>query len=380
MSMQTGTSKLGIIDADFHPMPLPGDRQVAEHLSHRWRDYLVKYGLGYTTQGPQLPTLRQFAHRMDSLDANGRVGVDPHWAREQVLDKYDLSAAILTCYHAYMFGNGRNHPTELAIALNRAYNDALVHTWMVADPRYYAAITLSHELPGAAEEIRRCKEGPRGDRFVQVLIAPGGSEPMGRQRFWSIFEACAHFDLPLAFHVPGFGRQYSASGPLNFYCETHINYPGLPMAFLPSLVFEGVFERFPSLKIVLVELGWSWLLAQSWRMDATWQKLRDEVPHVTQSPSSYLRKHLWLTTQPIIEPERLEETDAVFRLFEESGFAERLMYSSDYPHWDFDSPYESVPETFPIERRRRILGLNASNLYGIPLRAGSGIPALSDAA
>jgi hypothetical protein len=62
-------------------------------------------------------------------------------------------------------------------------------------------------------------------------------------------------------------------------------------------------------------------------------------------------------------------------MFDRAGYADRLMFSSDYPHWDFDSPYESVPRTFPADRRRRILGENASRLYGLALRPGSGIPA-----
>ena len=86
-----------------------------------------------------------------------------------------------------------------------------------------------------------------------------------------------------------------------------------------------------------------------------------------------MREHFWFTTQPIEEPERLEDTASVYEMLEESGFGDRLMFSSDYPHWDFDSPHESVPETFPIDRRRRILGQNASRLFKIPLRPGSGI-------
>lgn len=374
-------SMIGIIDADFHPMPIPGDPQVSEHLPQRWRDYIAAYGLGYIGSGTLTPPQRKYTHRLDAEDANGRVGVDPHWAKEQVLDKFDMTAAILTCPQSYIIGStGTNNPTELAMALARAYNDALAHTWMAADPRYYSAIVIPRDLPGAAEEIRRCKEGPHGDRFVQVLMSPGGQEPLGRQRYWPIFEMCQHFDLPLAFHVPGLGRQGTANGSVSFYCESHMNFAALPMAMLPSLIFEGVFERFPRLKIVLVELGWSWLPTFSWRLDATWKKLRDEVPHVKRLPSDYLKQHLWFTTQPLEEPEKLEETEAVFRMFEDAGFAERLMYSSDYPHWDFDSPYESVPETFPIERRRRILGENASRLYGIPLKRGHGIPAFSEAA
>ena len=93
------------------------------------------------------------------------------------------------------------------------------------------------------------------------------------------------------------------------------------------------------------------------------------------TPSEYLKKHFWFTTQPLEEPERLEDTDSVYQMFEDAGLADRLMYSSDYPHWDYDSPYESVPETFPAARRRRILGQNASRLFRIPLRPNSGIPA-----
>ena len=63
----------------------------------------------------------------------------------------------------------------------------------------------------------------------------------------------------------------------------------------------------------------------------------------------------------------------MYRIFEECGFGDKLMYSSDYPHWDFDSPIQSMSEYHPIERRRRILGENASKLYKIPLKPNSGI-------
>jgi predicted TIM-barrel fold metal-dependent hydrolase len=110
-------------------------------------------------------------------------------------------------------------------------------------------------------------------------------------------------------------------------------------------------------------------------LDSTWQKLRGEVPHVKRKPSEYMREHVWFTTQPLEEPERPQDTESVYEMFEEAGFADRLMFSSDYPHWDFDSPYKSVPTSFPIERRRRMLGRNASSLFGVKLLANSGIPA-----
>jgi hypothetical protein len=71
------------------------------------------------------------------------------------------------------------------------------------------------------------------------------------------------------------------------------------------------------------------------------------------------------------EPEKLEWADDVFDITKHQ-LGDRLMYSSDYPHWDFDEP-SYLPSTLPIENRRKILGENASKLYGIPLRENTGL-------
>jgi predicted TIM-barrel fold metal-dependent hydrolase len=366
------SERLAVIDADFHPMPVPSDPQIADHMSRRWKDYIAEYGMGFSYSGLFAPAQREFTHRLDAVKEN-RVGVDPLWAKQQVLDPFDMSGVVLTCPQSYILNSGGNMPEELSAELARAYNNALAYTWMAADPRYYAAIVIPRDLPNVVDEIRRCKEGEYGSRFVSVLMSPAGQEPLGRQRYWDIFEACTHYNLPITFHVPGMGRQITGAGNTNFYGEMHMNFASLPMTLVSSLIFEGVFERFPSLRVALIELGWSWAVPYSWRLDAAWTKLRGEVPHLRSKPSDYLRKHFWFTTQPIEEPERLEDTESVYEMLEEAGFADRLMFSSDYPHWDFDSPYESVPETFPLARRRRILGQNASQLFGIPLKPGSGI-------
>lgn len=368
------TEKLAIIDADFHPMPTPADKQICEHMSKRWLDYIANYGMGHSYSGLYAPSQREFTHRLDAVKDN-RVGIDPLWARDQVLDPYDMSGAILTCPQSYILNSGGNMPEELSRELAQAFNNALAYTWMAADPRYYAAIVVPRDMPNVVAEIRRCKEGPYGHRFVSVLMSPAGQEPMGRQRYWDIFEACTHYGIPVTFHVPGMGRQITGAGNTNFYGEMHMNFASLPMTLIPSLIFEGVFERFPTLRVALIELGWSWAVPYSWRLDSTWQKLRGEVPHVKRKPSEYMREHVWFTTQPLEEPERPQDTESVYEMFEEAGFADRLMFSSDYPHWDFDSPYKSVPTSFPIERRRRMLGRNASSLFGVKLLANSGIPA-----
>lgn len=141
------------------------------------------------------------------------------------------------------------------------------------------------------------------------------------------------------------------------------------------MIFEGVFDRFPTLKVAFIELGWSFAPALAWRLNSIAERLRGEVSHLKRKPSAYLRDHFWYSTQPIEEPEDPRHLESVYRVFEENGFGERLMFSSDYPHWDFDAPAGSMPAYHPIDRRRRILGENASKLFKIPLRPNSGIAA-----
>jgi predicted TIM-barrel fold metal-dependent hydrolase len=376
MSMRpTGPEKIPVIDVDFHPMPRHFDANVSKFLPQKWRDYIARYGLGAgsaTLMGT--PPQREHTHRLDAIDGSGRVAVDPMFAKTQVLDRYDLTAAILTCVSPFP-PCGPNRPTELGIALNRAFNDVLGETWMAADPRYHGSISVARDLHGVVDEVRRCKEGPWGERFVQVLISPAGQEPLGKPRYWDLFEACAHYDLPIACHVPPTGPKGTAGGATTYYCELHMNLAAFPMTIIPSMIFEGVFDRFPTLKVALIELGWSFAPMLAWRLDATYDRLRSELPHLKRRPSEYMRDHFWFATQPIEEPEKPEHLDGVYRMFEESGFADKLMYASDYPHWDFDAPSEVMTPYHPLERRRRVLGENASRLYRIPLKANSGIVA-----
>jgi predicted TIM-barrel fold metal-dependent hydrolase len=192
--------------------------------------------------------------------------------------------------------------------------------------------------------------------------------PLGHPRYWPIFEAAVAYDLPLGFHVGGnLLNPTTACGSANYYFEDHVGVAYDPYGLVPSLIFEGVFDRFPRLKIALAELGWSWAPSLCWRMDAAMRVMGDEVAHLERTPSEYFRDHFWLTTQPIDEPERPQWFTAIYDQLAQIGMADRLVFSSDYPHWDFDSPRDALPRTLPESIRRKILGENASALYDIAL-------------
>jgi uncharacterized protein len=87
--------------------------------------------------------------------------------------------------------------------------------------------------------------------------------------------------------------------------------------------------------------------------------MRDEVPHLKRAPSEYLREHFWVSTQPMEEAERPEH---LIDVMDWLGW-DKILFASDYPHWDFDDPFVAVPAGLADEQRRRIYAGNAKALY-----------------
>ena len=361
-----GFEGLRIVDCDVHPKEGP---TLLEFLPERWRTYLDRAGrrtlpsYGVTVPG------KPGALRRDAAPPDGSpIGSNPGFAQEQLLDEYGIEAAVLMNIDVLASGGV---PTALELELVRATNDLHLDVWLASDPRWLAAISISpdHERE-AVDEIGRC--GSRSERFVQVLTSSKTERPAGNPKYWPIYEAAAEHDLPVAIHVgPNRFHQWTGLRTPTYYYEMHSGNPLQALAAVPSLIFEGVFDRIPTLKVALIELGWDWVVPYAWRLDSTWRLLRDEVPHLERKPSEYLRDHFWFSTQPAVEPEDPRDLQDVWRQFSEFGLADRLMFSSDYPHWDMDSPFESLPPGLTNREKEKILAGNAASLYRLPVAAAA---------
>ncbi|MFN4091241.1 MAG: amidohydrolase family protein, partial [Alphaproteobacteria bacterium] len=117
--------------------------------------------------------------------------------------------------------------------------------------------------------------------------------------------AAARHGIPIGIHSGGAnGVPLTPGGWHSFYIEDHHGNAIAMQTALASVVFEGVLERWPDLKIVAVEAGFGWVPSWTWRMDRQWARFRDEVPHLAHSPSTYIRRNVWFSTQPIEETPR----------------------------------------------------------------------------
>jgi predicted TIM-barrel fold metal-dependent hydrolase len=97
-------------------------------------------------------------------------------------------------------------------------------------------------------------------------------------------------------------------------------------------------------------------------MDKNWKGLREEVPWLTRLPSEYMRDHIRVTTQPVPEPPHDHWLHWVLEMMHAD---EMLMFSTDYPHWDGDSP-EYTFKRIPAELWHRIMVDNPLGYYRMP--------------
>jgi predicted TIM-barrel fold metal-dependent hydrolase len=346
-------TKLAVIDCDIHTAP-KNEKTLAKYMPERWAQHHLTFG-GRSRHGAYYPRANQNAARTDSWPPNGGPpGSDLDFLREQLLAGWDMDFGVMTP----LVGSSGQSILEYGAAHAHATNEWQVAEWMDPEPRMRGSIVVSYEDPDATvAEIERMAQDKR---FLQVLLYARTEQPLGNRKYWPMYEACCKHDLPVAFHFGGSGgHPITGAGWPSFYFEDHCGMPAAFEAQVASYVFEGVFDRFPTLRIVLIEGAFGWLPALTWRMERAYAKLKAEVPHLKRTPAEYVRDHIWLTTQPMEEPEKPEH---FARIVDRIG-ADKLMFATDYPHWDFDSPVEALPQWLPVDTRAAIMAENARAFY-----------------
>ncbi|MBX6743451.1 MAG: amidohydrolase [Acetobacteraceae bacterium] len=359
-SIAPDRDRLRVIDCDIHPAP----RSMAEldrWLPERWRQYRREYGIRLRqpfATGHPYPKATPALSRYDSWPPNGGPpGSDLDFMRRQHLDLYDIEFGMLQPLAAR--GMDERNP-GFAEAVSRAVNEWTREEWTSREPRLKAAIAVPGE--DAAASVREIERWVGQKDFVQISMVTRALEPLGRQRYWPIYEAAEHYGLPLGLHSLGTsGHPVTGGGWPSFYFEEHQAVAMSLAAMCASFILEGVVERFPRLRIVVIEGGFGWVPALGWRMDGAWKSLKSEVPHLRHKPSEYLRSNFWFTTQPVEEPEQPEHLRT---LIDWIGW-DRLLFATDYPHWDSDDPRYAFKCRMSDAERRAIFAENARAVYAL---------------
>jgi uncharacterized protein len=311
-----------MIDADVHN-DVPNVQALFPYLA----DYWIEHITNTLFKGPTdqyYPPGSPVAARDGTRPGEGvPPGSSLDLLREQVLGA-SVDYAILNCLYAI----DSLHNPDAAVALASAVNDWQIAEWLSKEPRLRASIVVPSQLPEqAAREIDRVANN-RG--FVQVLVPVRTQHTLGNRLFHPLWEAISRHDLVAGIHFGGTpGNPPTPSGWPSYFFEEYVGMAQVFATQLTSMVSEGVFDQFPSLRVVFLESGFTWLPAHMWRFDKEWRNLRRLVPWVKRAPSEYIRDHVRLTVQPLDAP---PDPAALLQVIAQLGSDDMLLYASDYPH------------------------------------------------
>jgi predicted TIM-barrel fold metal-dependent hydrolase len=251
----------------------------------------------------------------------------------------------------------------------RANNQWVADTWLSRwnlGGRFYGSINLTVDDPQAA--VREIEHWAGHPGFKQVIIGDISERPLGFPMYDPIWEAASRHGLPVAMHFAGHTTHSLGVTPVGTFprhVEYHsVAYPLVYITHLTSWITAGTFDRFPDLRIVFLEGGFLWHRPVAARLAHHWQRFRAENDAIKNDPLDYIREHVRFATQPIEQHD--DSPRDVARLMELAEADRTLMFSSDYPHFDFDHPARALPNGLTHATRSRVMHQNAIDLYDLP--------------
>lgn len=322
----------------------------------RDRDEWIKPYLEEHFRNRRMPYIPQEVYDRSLGGTLGQAGVK-HEERLAAMDRQEIDLAVL--YPTAGLGIGRVREPAFSAALCRAYNDFIADYCKVS-PRLKAVANLPINNPEeAAKELNRAvtKLGLVGG----MLAAQAHSKNLGRPEFYPLYEQAQRLDVPIAIHAFG-GDEPGSEIFDQFICLHTTGHPFPVLRQLTAMIFGGIPELFPRLKIGYLEIGCGWIPYWLERMDEEWEKRgKAEAPLCKKKPSEYLTNgQIYYGCEP--------EEKMMGYIVGQIG-SETLMYASDYPHWDMSWPESAIlvwhREDLSLEAKKNILEKNARRFYNL---------------
>ncbi len=364
-----------VIDATVHHH-WASQLEVTDFMSAGWREHLgvpgtLPGGAGAMHILPATGYRRPGGDYIEgSAEAPAPAASDPARTVSQVFAGGRVERAILSYDRGMFIPSVPN--TYRAEALAQAMNDWTIQRWFPEDPRLYGLVIVANQTPlAAAEEIRRAGAH---ERMVGVLMAANGlGKPFGHPAYHPIYAAAAELDLTIVLHSGGDQPSDTLSHPTAgglpaTYAETALLEYSPIMTHVQSLIVQGVFEKFPSLRVYVAGAGAAWIPGLFFRLDVNWRGLRREVPWVRRPPSEYLRESFRVSTWPFDRAPGEDGAERIVRgLRAFGGMDDLLCFASGYPAWSTEIADE-VAGRIPPEWHSKVFDTNAREWFRWPDR------------
>ncbi|HWP85341.1 MAG TPA: amidohydrolase family protein [Terriglobia bacterium] len=352
----TAQSSRLVVDTDAHYYENP--RLFGKFLDEPWRTRLERWsGLYYAPIAA--------ASRTHDVLVGGRMkrkdlGLPVTDCRDGVLEimKY-LGTDVSVLLPGLLLGIAEISDKRRAVALCHGFIEHMLAETVDPAQGIYTLIVACNQSPSDAATLIDRHASHEGVCGVGMMTdAP--FLPFGDSYYDPIYEACVRNHLPLVLHSGYGGPEGHESGyGLQSYVENHIAFVFNNMRQMTSIIFQGVPERFPELKLVFQEAGVFWIPQMMFRLDSEYSMRRPEVPWLKKPPSEYM-KSFYYGTQPL---ERVPNEKYLKYVFEMIDAERTLLFATDWPHSDFDAPMVIERMSFLSEAGKdRILGGNARSV------------------
>lgn len=359
--LPAGRSRERVIDADGHVFE--PDWIWERYLDPRWLDRrprLVRDDRGTTRyqldglhvpQGTGRGAWAPEGIQEASLHREG--GVDPK-ARLVDMDTEGIDTAVL--FGTFGLALWLPEDPDFSLALCRAYNDWLADYCRTDASRLKATASLPlRSIDASVEEARRAVV-ELGCVALTLPVNILGRNPDDPAVF-PLYELAQELDVPVTFHAGG-GR-FAEDRFTDAYAIAHtVCFPMDILFGLTTLLCGGVLERFPRLRIGLLEAGCGFLPYYLERLDEHFEKRRGEMPIARSPGETFAEGRCLLSCEP-------EEKSLAWVI--SCVGADKILYASDYPHWDCEFPdsVRAISERAELDdgAKRAILCENARRLF-----------------
>jgi predicted TIM-barrel fold metal-dependent hydrolase len=280
-----------------------------------------------------------------------------------VLDTLGAEGSVL--YPTSGLAMGLMQDAEHAAAAATAYNNWLEAHYTGKDSRLYGAGLMAVQDPEAARaELKRCAEQRTGFRAMILPAVTAQARHYGDQAYWPLYEEAERQNMALAVH----GAPSRGMGLDHFDKFIKVHTLSHPMAIfieLTDMMFSGVFDAFPKLRVAYLEAGCGWVPFMRDRMDYEYRSIHgNEVkPRLSRKPSDYFAEtgNIWVSTE-------LDESAMKYAI--DAIGSTRLLYASDYGH---EASLAHIAEeqrefiadpAYDASAKANILARNGRELYG----------------
>ncbi|HXJ39323.1 MAG TPA: amidohydrolase family protein, partial [Bryobacteraceae bacterium] len=358
-----------IVDVDSHHVELDSWAEILEYVEN---PVLRRTGREMARNWPFAKHLALSNHPpgMTFQDVAGRI---PHMAQlgefvEPVIGEHrdvtlvrrameSMGIDIQVVFPQPMLEVGLHPSPDIEAQLILAYNRWFSERILTADLRVKSMLALPFGNPEACLRMIREFAGKPG--VVGFLVTSQRNANLWEPEYLPVYRELEERGLPLGFHA---GPDYAMGKLMNRFISVHsISFVTCNMVHMTNWIMNGLSEKFPRLKVLWIESGLAWLPFMMQRLDHEFLMRQSEAPSLKRLPSEYMRE-MFYTSQPM-ERTNLKLLEATF---EAINAETQLLYASDWPHWDFDTPGVIAGLPFLSEQaRRNILGENARRVFNL---------------